>query len=105
MQTVEDMRAQRERGESQTDWARLKREQAEGVEPVADEDSSDATVALREAATKRRVGRPAGSGNKEQVAIRFDRDVLAVFRAGGPGWQTRMNDALRQYLAEHPEVH
>jgi uncharacterized protein (DUF4415 family) len=100
MRTFEEMRAQRERGESQTDWARLKREQAEGVEPVADEDSPDATVALREAA-KRCVGRPAGSGNKEQVAIRFDRDVLAVFRAGGPGWQTRMNDALKDWLKSH----
>jgi uncharacterized protein (DUF4415 family) len=101
MRTVEEMRAQRERGESQTDWARFKREQAEGVEPAADEDSPDATVALREAAAKRRVGRPVGSGNKEQVAIRFDRDVLAVFRAGGPGWQTRMNDALKDWLKSH----
>jgi uncharacterized protein (DUF4415 family) len=46
-------------------------------------------------------GRPAGSGTKEQVAIRFDLDVLAAFRAGGPGWQTRMNDALRDWLKTH----
>ncbi len=46
-------------------------------------------------------GRPAGSGSKEQVAIRFDKDVLAAFRAGGPGWQTRMNDALRDWLKTH----
>jgi len=52
------------------------------------------------AAAKRR-GRPVGSGDKEQVAIRFDREVLAAFRAGGPGWQTRMNNALRDWLKEH----
>jgi len=46
-------------------------------------------------------GRPAGSGNKEQVAIRFDHDVLAAFRAAGPGWQTRMNAALRDWLKDH----
>jgi len=46
-------------------------------------------------------GRPAGSGTKEQVAIRFDRDVLGAFRASGPGWQTRMNDALRDWLRTH----
>jgi len=39
-------------------------------------------------------GRPAGS-NKEQVTLRIDKDVIARFKAGGPGWQSRMNDALR----------
>ena len=46
-------------------------------------------------------GRPKGSGTKEQVAVRFDRDVLAAFRAAGPGWQTRMNAALREWLKTH----
>lgn len=31
---------------------------------------------------------------KQAVSIRIDREVLARFRAGGAGWQTRMNDAL-----------
>lgn len=39
-------------------------------------------------------GRPRGS-NKEQVALRIDKDVLARFRATGPGWQTRINAILR----------
>ena len=55
------------------------------------------------AAQKRR-GRPVGSGTKEQVAIRFDRDVLTAFRSSGPGWQTRMNDALRDWLRTHSPV-
>ena len=38
---------------------------------------------------------------KEQVAIRFDPEVLAAFRADGPGWQTRMNTALKEWLSEH----
>lgn len=42
-----------------------------------------------------RGGRPPGSA-KEQVSLRIDKDVLERFRAGGPGWQTRINDALRQ---------
>ena len=49
----------------------------------------------------RKRGRPAGSGTKEQVAIRFDREVLDTFRKAGPGWQTRMNDALRDWLKSH----
>lgn len=49
-------------------------------------------------------GRPAGSGKKEQVAIRIDSDVLAAFRASGAGWQTRMNAALRDWLKSHSPV-
>jgi uncharacterized protein (DUF4415 family) len=47
-------------------------------------------------AAKRR-GRPPVSGvAKEAVKLRIDRDVIAYFRSGGAGWQTRMNDALRR---------
>jgi uncharacterized protein (DUF4415 family) len=42
----------------------------------------------------RRVGRPKGSGKKELVTLRLDREVLEHFRASGPGWQTRVNEAL-----------
>ncbi|MBI4753984.1 MAG: BrnA antitoxin family protein [Betaproteobacteria bacterium] len=69
-----------------------------------DEDDQPATaqeLAAGVEAYRRKRGRPAGTASKEQVAIRFDRDVLAAFRAGGPGWQTRMNDALRDWLKTH----
>ncbi|MGT2515642.1 BrnA antitoxin family protein [Sphingomonas panni] len=48
-------------------------------------------------ALKRAPGRPAGSvtSNKQQVTLRLDRDVLERFRATGAGWQSRVNDALR----------
>lgn len=36
---------------------------------------------------------------KEQVALRLDPDVLLAFRSTGPGWQTRMNAALKEWLA------
>jgi len=52
--------------------------------------------------TPRRRGRPAGTGMKESTTIRFDREVVAKFRAMGPGWQTRMNEALREWLQAHP---
>src|ERR1043166_1435363 len=50
----------------------------------------------------RRVGRPKGSGKKEQVRLRLDRDILARFRAAGPGWQTRLNDTLRESTQPKP---
>ncbi len=46
---------------------------------------------------RRKRGRPAGS-NKVSTTIRFDADVLEAFRSEGPGWQSRMNQALREWL-------
>jgi uncharacterized protein (DUF4415 family) len=54
-------------------------------------------VALAVAFPKAR-GRPVGSTKavkKEQIALRVDADVLARYKAGGRGWQTRMNEVLR----------
>ncbi len=44
----------------------------------------------------KRRGRPSAEDNKEAVSIRLDRDVIEAFKADGAGWQSRMNDALRQ---------
>ena len=35
-------------------------------------------------------------GAKEQVTLRIDRDVLDFFQEDGPGWQDRINAALRK---------
>ena len=40
-------------------------------------------------------GRPRGS-NKRAVSIRLDRDVIEKFKATGPGWQSRINNALKR---------
>ena len=37
---------------------------------------------------------------KVQTAIRFDADVLSALRATGRGWQTRVNDAMREWLKQ-----
>lgn len=36
-----------------------------------------------------------------RVTIRYDAEVLAAFRATGPGWQARMNAALVDWLKTH----
>jgi len=46
-----------------------------------------------------RRGRPAGSGQKTQTTLRISKEVLGFFRASGPGWQTRMDNALKRYVA------
>ena len=44
----------------------------------------------------RPAGRPRKEAPKEAVNIRLDPDVVAYFRAGGRGWQSRINAALRK---------
>ena len=49
-----------------------------------------------------RRGRPRALRTKQAVTIRYDADIIAAFKATGAGWQTRMNDALREWLRAHP---
>lgn len=63
--------------------------------PELDDDWFD-RAELRIGDTVIRPGRPKGSGAKQPVSLRLDKDVLAHFRATGPGWQSRMNEALRK---------
>lgn len=64
--------------------------------------SRDAAEAMFKAATTKppepilSKPKPAVPGAKEQVSLRIDRDVLDYFQEGGPGWQDRINDALRK---------
>jgi uncharacterized protein (DUF4415 family) len=44
----------------------------------------------------RRRGRPPSANPKQALKLRIDADVVEYFRATGPGWQTRINDALRR---------
>lgn len=48
------------------------------------------------AAARRRGGRPPSENPKQPVNLRLDADILEHFKASGPGWQTRINEALRK---------
>jgi uncharacterized protein (DUF4415 family) len=41
---------------------------------------------------------------KQLVSVRYSPEVLAFFRAGGAGWQTRMDDALKQWVTVHSQT-
>jgi uncharacterized protein (DUF4415 family) len=43
-------------------------------------------------------GRPMADQPKQSTTIRLDADILTHFRMQGPGWQTRLNAALREWL-------
>jgi uncharacterized protein (DUF4415 family) len=60
---------------------------------------SEAEAAFKKATTKVAEAPPkqnAVPGIKEQVTLRIDQDLLEYFQGGGPGWQDRINDALRK---------
>ena len=56
-------------------------------------------------AVKRRPGQrgPQKAPRKQAVTVRYDQEVIEAFRAGGEGWQTRMNEALKDWLRTHPQ--
>jgi uncharacterized protein (DUF4415 family) len=41
-------------------------------------------------------GRPKLEKTKKQVTLRLDADLIELFRAEGPGWQSRINETLRK---------
>ena len=50
-----------------------------------------------------RIGRPPSAKPlKVPTTIRFDADVLAALKASGKGWQTRVNEAMRDWIKIHP---
>ena len=51
---------------------------------------------LADAMRKNVGGRPKSENPKVSVSLRLDQEIVARFKASGPGWQTRMNNALRE---------
>jgi len=62
------------------------------ADPDTFEPSDDEFLKLRSASG----GRSKVEVTEEAIKLRIDPDVLAHFRAMGPGWQSRINEALRK---------
>ena len=63
--------------------------------PELDDDWFDRADLYRGTVLIRR-GRPLGSGTRELVSLRLDKEALAIFKATGPGWQGRINETLKR---------
>lgn len=46
-------------------------------------------------------GRPKAAATKIHLNLRLDAAIVQAFKAQGAGWQTRMNDALHDWLETH----
>lgn len=61
-------------------------------------------AAVREAvAAKRKQGARGAqvAPTKQLVSVRYSPEVLEFFRASGAGWQTQMDEVLKQWVASH----
>lgn len=65
------------------------------ADPNDPEDFDVSLEALDRALAERRRRGAQKAPVKQQVTMRLDSDVVAYFRADGPGWQSRLNAALR----------
>jgi uncharacterized protein (DUF4415 family) len=68
----------------------------------ADPDTRELTIEeFKQLRPMRGRGRPVGSGTKVQLTVRFDVEVIEAFKGQGSGWQTKMNDVLKEWVAAH----
>lgn len=87
-QEIDEMLA---RGEDLTAWERVKALTDEEIEASIDyEDEGRFDLS-----NGRMIYTPEA---KRQITLRLDPDVIEFFKAGGPGYQTRMNAVLRSYM-------
>lgn len=79
--SLEEIRAEK----SETDWERLQKE-----EPENEDSEEDFPLDWSRAVIM--------PSTKKTVTMRLDPDVLDFFRAGGKGYQTRINAVLRAFM-------
>jgi uncharacterized protein (DUF4415 family) len=90
--SADELAAMRARGESRTDWTKVKATTEAELEASAAADPDDAhTVDWSRAV----MGLPPA---KQDIHIRLDADVLGWFRGTGKGYQTRINNVLRAFV-------
>ena len=77
-----------------TDWERVKKTRDSNI------DFSEAPMATPEmlALARSKRGRPFKENRKKALNLRIDNDIVDFFQSTGAGWQTRINDSLRQII-------
>ncbi len=92
--SAEELRELRNRGESQTDWARFDAMTEEELEAAIASDPEEPKEWEYDWSSLR-VAIP---GPKEQLTLRLDRDIVDWFKGAGKGYQTRINAVLKSYV-------
>ena len=95
---------------SRTDWEQLKRDVESDAsiayDPETDlydpNDPAQVQNFFTTAKVIRKPGRPKAETTKIPTAIRLSSDVVEYFKSTGAGWQSRIDAALRDWMAGHP---
>lgn len=102
--------------QSETDWKKLEIMTDEEVQQAAESDPDNPVLTSEEIAGMRPAsevlpdlakafrnsrGRPPKENPKVSTTIRLSAEVLEYFKEGGEGWQTRLDEVLKAYIAEH----
>lgn len=88
-------RSLKERKTGKTDWARLEAQSDVDITRAVCSDKDVASIANDEWMAAAEVVTP----NKRSITIRLDADVIDYFKHVGGGYQTRINQVLRAYVA------
>lgn len=95
---------------SKSDWERVQREAATDATITYDldtdlydpNDPAQVHNFFTSAKVVRKPGRPKAETTKIPTAIRLSTDVVEYFKSTGAGWQSRIDAALRDWMAGHP---
>jgi len=88
------------RRDTRTDWQKkfdahvITPEEYEEIPELTEKDFARGVLHIGGVPARR--GRPKAEKRKTLLSVRLDDDVISHFRAAGPGWQSRINDALRK---------
>ena len=84
------------KGYTKEDWDAVDSPPATDEQLAQARPFADVFPELAESIRKNIGGRPKLDNPKQPISIRLDQDVIEHFKAGGEGWQSRMNEALRK---------
>jgi uncharacterized protein (DUF4415 family) len=91
--TAKELKTKRAKGESLTDWSKVRAMSQKEVDRLADQDDGELPEGWEKTVM---IGLPPG---KEAIKLRVDKDVLGWFKGTGKGYQTRMNNVLRAFVS------
>ena len=91
--TAKALKAKRAKGKSRTDWRKIKAMSQTQADRLAEQEDGPLPKGWE---TTIMIGLPPG---KEAIKLRIDKDVLGWFKGTGKGYQTRMNNVLRAFVA------
>jgi uncharacterized protein (DUF4415 family) len=78
-----------------TDWARVDAQRDDDIDLSDSPEWTDAKFA------KAQHRGPQKAPLKQPISIRLSPEVIEYFKAEGPGWQTRIDAVLREYMRAH----